>query len=37
LKSNIKEVVVGTDKPFVLMGEKSNPTGMKKLGRVLVE
>ena len=29
LKSNSKEVVIGIDKPFVIIGEKLNPTGMK--------
>ena len=37
LKSNTKEVVIGADKPFVIIGEKLNPTGMKKLGQALVE
>ena len=37
LKSNRKEVVIGADKPFVIIGEKLNPTGMKKLGQALVE
>lgn len=37
LKSNGKEVVIGVDKPFVMIGEKLNPTGLKKLGQALVE
>lgn len=37
LKSNSKEVVIGSDKPFVIIGEKLNPTGMKSLGKALVE
>jgi 5-methyltetrahydrofolate--homocysteine methyltransferase len=37
LRSNSKEVVIGIDKPFVIIGEKINPTGMKKLGLALVD
>jgi 5-methyltetrahydrofolate--homocysteine methyltransferase len=37
LKSNSKEVIIGIDKPFVIIGEKLNPTGIKKLGQALVE
>jgi 5-methyltetrahydrofolate--homocysteine methyltransferase len=37
LKSNSKEVVIGVDKPFVMIGEKLNPTGIKNLGQALVE
>lgn len=37
LKSSTKEVVIGADKPFVMIGEKLNPTGLKKLGQALVE
>lgn len=37
LKSKTKEVTVGEDKPFVIIGEKINPTGLKKLGQALVE
>jgi len=37
LKSNSKEVTIGADKPFVIIGEKINPTGIKKLGQALVE
>jgi 5-methyltetrahydrofolate--homocysteine methyltransferase len=35
LKSNTKTVTIGADKPFVIIGEKLNPTGMKKLGQAL--
>jgi 5-methyltetrahydrofolate--homocysteine methyltransferase len=37
LKSNAKTVTVGLDKPFVIIGEKINPTGIKKLGQALVD
>ena len=37
LKSKTKEVVIGEDRPFVMIGEKINPTGLKKLGQALVE
>ena len=37
LKSKAKEVIIGDDKPFVIIGEKLNPTGLKKLGQALVE
>jgi 5-methyltetrahydrofolate--homocysteine methyltransferase len=37
LKSNTKEVIIGVDKAFVMIGEKINPTGLKKLGQALVE
>ncbi|HUF00042.1 MAG TPA: dihydropteroate synthase [Anaerolineales bacterium] len=37
LKSSTKEVIIGADKPFVMIGEKLNPTGLKKLGQALVE
>ena len=37
LNNNNKTVTIGEDKPFVIIGEKLNPTGMKKLGRALVE
>ncbi|MBM3180484.1 MAG: pterin-binding protein [Chloroflexi bacterium] len=37
LRSNSKEVIIGIDKPFVIIGEKINPTGMKKLGQALVD
>ena len=37
LKSEKKEVTIGFDKPFTIIGEKLNPTGIKKLGQALVE
>lgn len=37
LKSNTKTVTIGDHKPFVIIGEKLNPTGMKKLGQALVD
>lgn len=37
LKSNTKEVVVGIDRPFVMIGEKINPTGLKKLAAAYLE
>jgi 5-methyltetrahydrofolate--homocysteine methyltransferase len=37
LKSNSREVIIGEDRPFVIIGEKLNPTGLKKLGQALVE
>ncbi len=37
LQGRTKEVVIGADKPFVIIGEKLNPTGLKKLGQALVE
>jgi len=37
LKSNTKTVTIGSDKPFVIIGEKINPTGIKKLGQALVD
>ena len=37
LKSNSKQVVIAIDKPFVMIGEKINPTGIKKLGQALVD
>jgi len=37
LKGKTKEVTIGIDKPFVIIGEKLNPTGIKKLGVALVE
>jgi 5-methyltetrahydrofolate--homocysteine methyltransferase len=37
LKSNTKDVIIGADRPFVIIGEKLNPTGLKKLGQALVE
>jgi|SRR5271157_4819215 len=37
LKSATKDVVVGIDQPFVIIGEKINPTGHKKLAVALTE
>ena len=37
LKGKSKEVTIGEDRPFVMIGEKLNPTGIKKLGQALVE
>jgi 5-methyltetrahydrofolate--homocysteine methyltransferase len=37
LRTDKKEVVIGIDKPFVIIGEKINPTGIKKLGQALVD
>jgi len=37
LKSSSKEIVIGADKPFIIIGEKINPTGIKKLGQALVD
>jgi 5-methyltetrahydrofolate--homocysteine methyltransferase len=37
LKSATKEVMVGIDRPFVIIGEKINPTGRKKLAAALTE
>ena len=37
LKSNSKTVTIGHDKPFVIIGEKIDPTGIKKLGQALVD
>jgi 5-methyltetrahydrofolate--homocysteine methyltransferase len=37
LKSSKKEVTIGIDKPFVMIGEKINPTGNKKLAAALQE
>jgi 5-methyltetrahydrofolate--homocysteine methyltransferase len=35
LKGSGKEVTIGIDKPFVMIGEKINPTGNKKLAAAL--
>jgi 5-methyltetrahydrofolate--homocysteine methyltransferase len=35
LKGTSKEVIIGIDKPFVMIGEKINPTGNKKLAAAL--
>jgi len=37
LKTEKKEVVIGIDKPFIMIGEKLNPTGLQQLGAALME
>jgi len=37
LKGKVKEIVIGIDRPFVMIGEKINPTGRKKLAAALTE
>ncbi len=37
IKSSSKEVIISIEKPFVVIGEKINPTGRKKLAAALVE
>ena len=37
LRGTGKEVVIGIDKPFVIIGERINPTGHKKLAAALSE
>jgi 5-methyltetrahydrofolate--homocysteine methyltransferase len=37
LQGKAKEVVIGIDRPFVMIGEKINPTGRKKLAAALTE
>ncbi len=37
LRSTGKEVTIGIDRPFVMIGEKINPTGSKKLAAALQE
>jgi 5-methyltetrahydrofolate--homocysteine methyltransferase len=37
VSSKAKEVVIGSDRPFVIIGEKINPTGNKKLAAALQE
>jgi 5-methyltetrahydrofolate--homocysteine methyltransferase len=37
LKATTKEVIIGIDRPFVMIGEKINPTGRKKLAAALSE
>ena len=37
LKGKTKEVTIGIDRPFVMIGEKINPTGRKKLAAALAE
>ena len=37
LKGKSKDVTIGIDRPFVMIGEKINPTGRKKLAAALAE
>jgi 5-methyltetrahydrofolate--homocysteine methyltransferase len=37
LKGTSREIIVGIDRPFVMIGEKINPTGNKKLAAALAE
>jgi 5-methyltetrahydrofolate--homocysteine methyltransferase len=37
LNGKTKEVIIGIDRPFVMIGEKINPTGRKKLAAALTE
>lgn len=37
LKTDKKEVVIGDDKPFVIIGEKINPSGFRKLRNALLD
>ena len=37
LKSKTKEIALGIDRPFIIIGEKINPTGRKKLAAALTE
>jgi 5-methyltetrahydrofolate--homocysteine methyltransferase len=37
LRSNTKEVIIGIDRPFVMIGEKINPTGRNKLAAALAD
>ena len=37
LKSKTREIIIGIDRPFVMIGEKINPTGRKKLAAALAE
>jgi 5-methyltetrahydrofolate--homocysteine methyltransferase len=37
LKTLQKEVLIGPDKPFVIIGEKINPSGVKSLAQALVD
>ncbi len=37
LKGKVKLVTIGIDRPFVMIGEKINPTGRKKLAAALME
>ena len=37
LKGKTKEIIIGIDRPFIMIGEKINPTGRKKLAAALSE
>jgi 5-methyltetrahydrofolate--homocysteine methyltransferase len=37
LRGKTREVIIGIDRPFVMIGEKINPTGRKKLAAALLE
>src|SRR5512135_1773856 len=37
LQGKSKEVIIGIDRPFIMVGEKINPTGRKKLAAALAE
>ena len=37
ISSNSKEVVIGFDRPFVMIGERINPTGRKLLSKEMAE
>lgn len=37
LKTDKKQVVIGADRPFVIIGEKINPSGFKKLRQALLK
>jgi 5-methyltetrahydrofolate--homocysteine methyltransferase len=37
LKGSLNTVTIGIDRPFVMIGEKINPTGRKKLAAALAE
>jgi 5-methyltetrahydrofolate--homocysteine methyltransferase len=37
LKSATKELIIGIDRPFAMIGEKINPTGRKKLAAALTD
>ena len=37
ISSNTKEVVIGLDRPFVMIGERINPTGRKLLSKEMAE
>ena len=36
LKSKTKQVVIGPGHPFVMIGERINPSGRKKLGQEML-